>query len=256
MLRRTLRVASLLSLPLFPLIAQAPLPMGTKGSGTATTEAPATFRFTPAGPGVLTVVVKGSDDMTIRVVDGDGQVLPDGTADNDVNGSTGLEFLALPVGYAEPLVVEVAMLSEEGGGGKFTIAASFVAEDAFARAPDPDRRPSTAKALTVGAASEETLNADEGDSWDWFKITANEAMTLVIVTRMAEGTEGDLTIATFTDNDFATSVADSDQDLQGHTGNESVTVDVKAGQTVHVKVASLFGSGGASPYRISVGRVP
>lgn len=256
MLRRTLSVASLMALPLVSLVAQAALPMNGKANGTATTDAPATFHFTPTGPGVLTVVVKGTDDLTIRVLDTDGQMLPEGSADKDANGSTGLEFLALPVGHAEPLVVEVAMLSEESGGGKFTIAASFVVEESFARAPDPDRRPSTAKALTVGAASEETLNADEGDSWDWFKITASESMTLVIVTRMAEGTEGDLTIGTFTDNDFATSVADSDQDLQGHTGNESVTVDVKAGQTVHVKVASLFGSGGASPYRISVGRVP
>ena len=256
MLRRTLRVASLLSLPLFPLVAQTALPMSGKANGTATTDAPASFRFTPTAPGILTVVVKASDDVTIRVMDGDGQMLPEGSADNDVNGSTGLEFLSIPVGYAEPLVVEVTMLSDEGGGGKFTIAASYLVEEAFARAPDPDRRPSTAKALTVGAASEETLNADEGDAWDWFKVTASENMTLVIVTRMAEGTEGDLTIATFTNNDYATSVADSDQDLQGHTGNESVTVDVKAGQTVHVKVASLFGSGGASPYRISGGRVP
>ncbi len=256
MLRRTLSVVTLMLVPLVSLVAQGSLPMTGKANGTATTDAPATFRFTPTGPGVLTVVVKGADDFTIRVLDGDGQMLPDGSADNDVNGSTGLEFLALPVGYAEPLVVEVAMLSEESGGGKFTIAAGFVVEESFARAPDPDRRPSTAKVLAVGAASEETLNGSEGDAWDWFKITANEPMTMVIVTRMTEGTEGDLTLATFTDNDFATSVADSDQDLQGHTGNESVTVDVKAGQTVHVKVASLFGSGGASPYRISVGRVP
>jgi hypothetical protein len=131
-----------------------------------------------------------------------------------------------------------------------------VADEGFARAADPDRRPSTAKALTVGAASEETLHADEGDGWDWFKVTASEAMTLVIVTRMAEGTEGDLTLEAFTGNDYSSPAANSDQDLQGHTGNESVTLDVQAGQTVHVKVASLFGAGGPAPYRISVGKVP
>lgn len=255
MLRHTLRVASFLLLPL-PLVAQAALPIGSKGSGTATSEAPVTFRYTPPGPGVLTIVVNGGDDLTITVLDADGQQLPDGSADTDANGKTGLEFLALPVGYAEPLQVVVSLLSEESGGGKFSISAAFLADEAFARAPDPDRRPSTAKSLTVGAASEETLNADEGDGWDWFKITATESMTLVIVTRMAEGTEGDLTLEAYTDGTFDTPAANSDQDLQGHTGNESVTVDVKAGQTVHVKVASLFGSGGASPYRISVGKVP
>ncbi len=256
MLRRVLSVALLVVLPSVSLVAQAALPIGARASGTASTDAPATFRFTPSGPGVLTVVVKGNDDLTIRVVDADGQMLPDGSADRDLNGSTGLEYLAVPVGYAEPLVVEVTLLSDDGSGGVFSIGASFVAEAAFERAPDPDRRPSLAKALTVGAASEESLNADEGDSWDWFKVTASEAMTVVVVTRMAEGTEGDLTLEAFVDNDFSTPTANSDQDLQGHTGNESVTIDLKAGQTVHFKVASLFGSGGTSPYRISVGKVP
>lgn len=256
MLKRFLNVTAMLALGGASLSAQAALPMSGKATGTVSSEMPARFTFTPSGPGVLTVVVKAADDVTIRVVDADGQMLPDGSADNDVNGATGLEFLALPVGHADPLVVEVTMLSEEGGNGAFTIAGSFIAEAAFARAADPDRRPSLAKALTVGAASEESVNAGEGDAWDWFKVTATESMTLVIVTRMAEGTEGDLTIEAFTEGNFAEPVANSDQDLQGHTGNESVTVDVKAGQTVHVKVASLFGSGGAAAYRISVGKVP
>lgn len=256
MLKRLLCVTAMLSLGGAPLWAQAALPMTGKVTGTTADEAPAKFRFTPPGPGVLTVVVRASDDVTIRVVDADGQMLPEGSADKDLNGATGLEFLALPVGNADPLTVEVTLLADEGGGGKFTIAASFVAEDGFARAADPDRRPSLAKALTVGAASDESLSADTGDSWDWFKITASESMTLVIVTRMAEGTEGDLTIEAYTEEKFDEPVANSDQDLQGHTGNESVTVDVKAGQTVHVKVASLFGTGGEAPYRISVGRVP
>ena len=256
MLRRTLSVATLLSLPLMPVLSQAALPINGKANGTASSESPATFRFTPTGAGILTVVVRGADDLTIRVVDADGQMLPEGSADQDVNGSTGLEYLALPIGYAEPLVVQVALLSEADGGGAFSIAATFVAEEAFARAADPDRRPSLAKELTVGAATDESLNPEEGDAWDWFKITASEAMTLVIVTRMVEGTEGDLTIEAFAGESFTEPTADSDQDLQGHTGNESVTLDVRAGQTVHVKVASLFGTGGPSPYRISVGKVP
>ena len=51
-----------------------------------------------------------------------------GSADRDLNGSTGLEYLAIPVGYAEPLVVEVTMLSDDGSGGVFSIGANFVAE--------------------------------------------------------------------------------------------------------------------------------
>lgn len=252
------RLAGLSLIPLLalPLAAQTPLPIGSKATGTATSDAPAAFTYTPPGPGILTIVVRGSDDLTINVVDVDGQPLPGGTADNDNNGSLGLEYLALEVSRAETIRVQVTLLSEADGGGGFTISAAFLPEDGFAKPADPDRRPSLGRTLSVGTASEESINPDDGDLWDWFVIRATEAMTVTVMTRMTEGVEGDLTLSAFTNGNFEEHVAHSDQDMQGHTGNESVTVTLKAGDTLHLKVASLSESGGASPYRISVGRVP
>ncbi|HRP07272.1 MAG TPA: hypothetical protein PLL69_02175 [Gemmatimonadales bacterium] len=224
------------------LSAQGRLPIGTSGSGTASSEQPARFDFTPSGPGVLTIVVHAMDDVTIRVTDSDGQPLPEATVDRDYNGQLGLEFLAVPVSDEDPLRVEVTAY-DDSEGGSFTITASFIASEAFRKAADPDRRPSLAKPLAVGAASEESLDPDGGDGWDWFRITADQAMTVAIVTRMSEGNEGDLTLAVHAENAYDTALADSDQDLQGHTGNESVSVDLKAGQSVYVKVAALFGGG-------------
>jgi hypothetical protein len=73
---------------------------------------------------------------------------------------------------------------------------------------------------------------------------------------MEEGTEGDLIVEAYLGGEFSEPTTQSDQDLQGHTGNESVTIDVKAGETVHIKVKSLGTSGDAAPYRLSIGRVP
>jgi hypothetical protein len=254
--RQWLMVVAVMSLAVGSLQAQAALPIGSSASGTTSEDQPASFSFTPPGPGVLTVVVSGGDDLVIQVVDQDGQPLPNGRADGDNNGSTGLEFLALPVGNNDPLIVRIELLSEDAGSGAFVISAAFVREDGFNRPSDPDRRPSLARTVSVGAAIEESLNPAEGDQWDWYTIRASEAMTVAIVTRMNASDEGDLIIEAFTDNDFTEAVARSDQDLQGHNGNESVTIDLKAGQVLHFKITALWESGGLTPYRLSVGRVP
>ncbi len=238
------------------LPAQQALPVGAGASGTTAADAPASFHFVPPSAGVLTIVVRGNDDLGIVVTDEDGQAIPEGQGDVDHNGSTGLEFLVVPLSGTDPVVVSVQLVSDAGGEGAFAIRASFIAEEGFARPSDPDRRPSLAGAVTIGQASEQSLDPDAGDAWDWFRITANEAMTVAIVTRMAEGTDGDLVLEAFADGDYSEAIARSDQDLQGHTGNESVTVDLKAGQVVHVRVSTLWQTGGQSPYRLSVGRVP
>lgn len=73
---------------------------------------------------------------------------------------------------------------------------------------------------------------------------------------MDEEVDGDLALEVYLDGDFTTPAASSDQDLQGNLGNESVTVEVRAGQPMHIKVRSFHSSGAAIPYRISVTRVP
>jgi hypothetical protein len=255
MSRRLLATLALMVLPSFAA-AQAVLPVGSTGSGTLGEGGAAVrYRFTAAGPGVLTVALHGASDLTLEVLDEDGQPVPDGRADRDLNGELGAEMVSVVLAHGGAYLVEVASNGEESAT-RFTIGGSWVSMPAFERPPDPDRRPGQARALTVGAAHTDAVNPGQGDLWDWFSVRVSEAMTLVIVTRMEEGTEGDLVLEAYLGGSFGEPTTQSDQDLQGHTGNESVTIDVKAGETVHIKVKSLATTGESMPYRLSVGRVP
>jgi len=255
------RVAlALLSLALLPTLAQAQapaaLPIGSNAPGTlGPTGQAAKFRFTAAGPGVLTVAINGTDDLTLAVTDQDGQPLPEGTADRDLGGQVGAELLAVVLPEGGEYLVEVR---SNGGemASKFAIGASFVGMPAFERPADPDGRPSKAGAVTIGAAKQDQLHPSQYDMWDWFTFKATEAGTLVIVTRVEDGVEGDLVLEVYLGGSFSEPTTQSDQDLQGTMANESVTLDVKAGDVVHIKVKSLNTTGDALPYRLSVGKVP
>jgi hypothetical protein len=71
-----------------------------------------------------------------------------------------------------------------------------------------------------------------------------------------DGTRGDLILEAYLGDNMSESVARSDQDLREHAGNESLTVEVRAGERVRFKVASLGDSGGAIAYRLSLGKMP
>lgn len=252
---RFARVALLLLAIAAPLVAQSALPIGSTATGAlgANGEA-ARYRFQASGPGVLTVVAHGSEDLTLAVMDEDGQPVADGTADRDLNGNVGSEMLSVVLTEGGTYRVEVRSHGSESGS--FTVGGAWVPMSAFARPSDPDGRPSRAGRLAVGASHDDQLHPDEGDQWDWFTINVTERSTLVVVTRIDEGADGDLALEVYLDNDYSTPAVQSDQDLQGNLGNESVTVDVRAGQPMHIKVRSFSSSGGSVPYRVSVTRVP
>jgi hypothetical protein len=236
--------------------AQTPsaLPTGTPQQGTATSDKPAEYAVTAKTAGVLTVAVQGSGDLMIQVLDGDGQVLPNGAFDRDLNGNEGSELASATLTEAGAYRVRVRVQS--GTNSTFQIAGSFLAFPLFERAGDPDRRPGTAKAIQVGRAFEDALDPSSGDSWDWFVMKLAEAGTLTVVTRqLGTGDGPDLILEVFTNNEFATPAARSDQDLQGNTANESVSVQVAAGQSVHVRVANNFSSRPAQ-YRLSSSLAP
>lgn len=238
-----------------PLLAQSALPVGSTASGALGANGKAArYRFQASGAGVLTVVAHGSEDLTLAVMDEDGQPVPDGTADRDLNGNVGSEMLSVVLTEGGSYLVEVR--SHGSDGGSFTVGGAWVPMPAFARPPDPDGRPSRAGQLAIGATHTDQLHPDEGDQWDWFTVSVTERTTLVVVTRMDEGVEGDLALEVYLDNEFNTPAVQSDQDLQGNLGNESATVDVRAGQPMHIKVRSFGTMGGRIPYRVSVTRVP
>ena len=84
---------------------------------------------------------------------------------------------------------------------------------------------------------------------------ANQAGTLVVVTRRVGEGDTDLVLEAFLDGDFAQPAQRSDQDMQGNNANESVTLNVNAGQAVHIKVSANF-SNANTRYRLSSNLVP
>jgi hypothetical protein len=224
------------------------LPLGKPAAGTASGDAPAVYQFNATTAGVLTVVVQGSGDLYLAIKDADGQTLPDGTADRDLMGSTGTEQLTVTLTEAGQYRVHVQQ--QDSSPAKFQIAASWLSFPGFALAPDPDKRPTTARAVPVGTNHEDSLDSDTGDRWDWFVFTPATAGTFTVILRPVADSDIDLQLEVFLGTDFEDSVARSDQDLQGNSANESATIDVQAGQKVHVKVSGAH-SRVTGKYRIS-----
>lgn len=255
-MRAALSLALLSALIPIGIKAQAaPLPIGTRGQGSADESTSSRFSFTPTAAGLLTITVSSTIDLGIRVMDVDGQVLPDGTGDIDYSGKPGLEFLSVPLSIVEPVTVEVSSVGGEAGA--FTITAGFLAEPAFALPADPDRRPSLALPLTAGESHRDTLAPSAGDRWDWYTTTAQDDGSLVFVTRAdGDGDPGDIALELYLGDGLSTPVTQADDDLQGVAANESVTAIVKKGDKVYLKVIALFEGADSFGYRVSVGRIP
>jgi hypothetical protein len=224
------------------------LPVGKTEAGQATDKAAATYQFKAASAGVLTVAVVGDGDIEIAILDEDGQPLKDGVSDDDLFGSTGNE--QVKVTFTEAGTYRVQVRTVDGGSSKFQIGASWISMPALARPADPDRRPGQARALEIGKPYEDSIDTDQGDPWDWFVYTPAQAGTLALILRPITKESFDLTLETFAAGDFTKPTASSDQDLQGHAANESISIDVTAGQKVYVKVYAGFGDA-TGKYRLS-----
>lgn len=253
-----LLLAGLATLSPAALEAQAPaaLPTGAVANGALGMRGEAAkYRYAATGAGILTVAVNGVADLVLSIMDEDGQVLPDGRADRDLRGVMGAEMLAVVLPRRGSYLVEIGANSA-GGAVPFTISAAFAPMPAFERAEDADGRPGNARVLEPGMGHEDALNLDDGDASDWYTLRAASAMTVFVMTRMPEGASGDLVLEAFIGGVFTEPTVRSDQDLQGNTGNETVSVDLKAGEVLHVRVSAHGERGSAMPYRISVTRAP
>lgn len=253
-MRRLLGVSVVAAAAIASVAAQgpAPLPMGSPAAGKVG-DAPAEYTLAAKTAGVLTVAVQGAGDLALQVVDEDGQPILDGSSDRDLNGNDGTELLSATI--TEPGTYRVRVRVQGGNGSTFQIVGMFMSFPPFQRTSDPDRRPAGAKPAQVGRAYEETLDPSTGDHWDWFVIKAAQAGTLTVVTRQSgAGDAPDLRLEIYTDGDFSAVQDRSDQDLQNNTANESVSVQVAAGQAVHVKVAS--NSSRPAKYRLSSSLAP
>jgi hypothetical protein len=238
-----------------PVRAQPALPDGAPQKASLAPDKPAEYTLVAKTAGVLTVAVHGEGDLAFTVTDADGQTLPEASIDRDLHGDSGLEMASVLI--SEPGDYRVRVRLQGGASSSFQISSAWLSFPALARAnADPDSRPSGARRLDVAKPHEDSLDGEAGDGWDWFSLQAPQAGTLVIVTRGGGGGEStDLVLEAFLDGRFGESVERSDQDLQGDSANESVTVTVTAGQIVHVKVSTAFGRQNAK-YRLSSSLIP
>lgn len=254
---RLLAALSLATVVLLPttLSAQTVLQPGTTVEGNVSGDGVGEYRVRVPGPGFLTVIARSRGGADIRLVirDDEGQVLPGGEVDGDVGGDLGAEQLVLTIPGAGDYLVAVETYAMSGAS--FTVGASFLASDLVAAAPDPDGKPSGARALAVGENHEDGIDPAGGDAYDWYRLDVDQSGVLTVLTR-SDG-DGDLRIDLFADGAFTDPVETSDQDENGMLGNESVSIDVSPGDTWWVRVGpSQLGYGSAASYRLASGLIP
>jgi hypothetical protein len=235
--------------------AQAPttLTPGEIQEGVLGWDAPATFGFDAESAGVLTIVARSLDetDLVLVVTDAHGQPLPDGRSDQDLSGDSGAEQFAVTLPRAGSYQIRVETFG--GGGGSFKVGLSWLSFPALALPADPDGSPGTAHRIRVGQDTRtDVIDPSQGDSWDWFVLTAEKAGTVTVATRAEDG---DLVLEAFSPGEFTEALERSDQDLQGNGGNEAVTLVVEDGEEFFFRV-SAFSGGGAIPYRLQIGFIP
>jgi hypothetical protein len=237
-------------LPTF-LAAQIPLPLGR------TTEASLSggelaYAFAAAEPGYLVLILRasGGEDLTLTVTDGEGQVLPDGRSDQDLNGDVGAEQLLLAIPTPGNYVVKVRCYDEHAS---FQLGSTFFPSGMAAVPDDPDGRPSGAIELAVGESHDDALDPAAGDRADWYRIRVDRGGTLTVLTR-AEG-DGDLRLERYVEPEFGEPTESADDDREGILGNESLTLDVDAGEVVIIKVVPSYTGSPAVRYRISSGLI-
>lgn len=240
--------AMVLPLPAVVSGQAADLPMGAPASGRASSDQPAVYTFSTDAAGFLTVVVRATadTDLVLVLADAMGQPLPEGRSDQDLQGDTGAEQAVFTIPRPGDYRVRVETW---GSGGEFRIMAGWIPFADVAQAPDPDGSPDSAASLTPGSPVQDSIDPAAGDAWDWFRVSVDDGGIITVVT---EG-DGDLALEVFAEGTFAEAMERSDQDLQGSSGNESLTVRAEPGQTFYFRVSPVFSSSGTVSYTIRAG---
>jgi hypothetical protein len=237
-----------------PAAGQSALSLGSFEAVRVPPSAPAELVVEAASAGFLTVIVRAGagEDLTLSITDEDYQVLPGAHSDMDVAGDVGAEQLVvgLPWGGTYRVLVE----TYGGGGAAVSVGGAFLASELASAPPDPDGRPGAATSIAIGETGQDSIDPAEGDRWDWYRLTAESAGVLTVLTR-SDG-DGDLRLEVYRDGSFREAASSSDQDIDGVLGNESLTWDVQAGDVVFVRVSPVSAGGDRVSYRIMSGLIP
>lgn len=233
------------------LAAQSPLPVGRTAEGTLS-GGKALYAFSAKEAGFLTLVVRASagEDLSLSVSDAEGQVVPDGTSDADLGGEVGSERFVVALSAPGSYVVAVRCYEETAS---FQLGASFLPSQLASSPDDPDGRPSGAVELPVGGTRDDAIDPPSGDRVDWYRIPIAKDGVLTVFTR-AEG-DGDLKLERYVAPDFGEPKETADEDRDGVMGNESLTLDVKAGDVILLRVVPAFWGAVTVKYRIATGLI-
>ena len=225
------------------------LPLGQVVSAQSSTEAAAAFQFGAETAGFLTVVVRGTGDadLRIQITDEAGLPLRGGTSDQDIGGELDAEQLTIVIPREGTYHVYIETLS---GSTLFNVGGAWIPFPEVGTEPDPDGHPDAATPLVPGSPVEDSVNAAEGDLWDWYTVTSE---TGGMVTVIVEAPAGDLGLEAYNEGEYRQYLNSSDQDMQGVPGNESLTLPIEAGQTLYFKVYPIFEGEGLIAYTIRVG---
>jgi hypothetical protein len=231
---------------------QTPLPIGSTTQGTLA-EGEARFVYAAKEAGFLTVIVRAQagEDLALAILDEEGQPLADGLTDSDLGGDVGAEQLVVVLPSAGSVQIRVRSFMDDDA--TFHIGGSFLASKLVASPPDPDGRPSRATELSVGATQESSLDSGAGDLVDWYRIKVEKAGVLTVLTRTDE--EGDLRLEVYAEGAYEEPEDSSDQDMDGVMGNESLTIDVDAGEVVLIRVLGGLMLQDSVRYRITSGLI-
>jgi hypothetical protein len=246
-------LVSLCLLGLVPAAGAQQLEIGGVTTSSTSTAKVAQFAFNAPSAGVLTVVVRSTSesDLVLSVSDQDGQPLPEARSDQDLGGDSGAEQLAVTIPRAGAYLVQVEPFGS--GDARFNIGASWITFPDLEVPPDPNGSPSNATAIRAGQLPlQESLDGRAGDYWDWFIFTAEQSGTVTVTTRSSDG---DLVLEAYEAGEYGEPVERSDQDLQGESGNEALTLIVSAGQKIYFKTKA-WDEGAQITYRLQVGFMP
>lgn len=224
-------------------------PIGQVISAQTGSDSPAGFVFNADSAGFLTVVVRGDgeSDLKLLVSDDVGLTLPGGAADVDTNGDLSAEQATVVIPRAGTYHVYVEAMYD---GGSFNIGGAWIPFPELTTEPDVDGHPTTATALMLGSPMADSVDGTAGDMADWYSVTSD---TAGMVTVIIEAPEGDLALEVYKEGEYRQYLDNSDQDMQGVTGNESLSSPIAAGQTLYFRVLPVFEGGGLISYTIRAG---
>jgi hypothetical protein len=224
---------------LLPLSAEAgQLPIGRRIRATTSHGTPAEFEMRADGAGMLSVLVRGEADLYIALLDR-GNVLR--RIDRDDRGDAGAEQVAFVIPRAGRYTVRVGCW--EVRESEFLIAASWLAVSELEVPEDPDGYAEQATELTLGQEVNDSLDPNDFDEHDWFKVTAR-GQRLQIEVRAT----GDVKLEAFPEGNYDVALASADDDIGGDLGHERLALPTEAGATYYVRVSPVGEAAGT--YRI------